>query len=265
MDTNPSIRSIAGYAELPLGTLDAEKIEAVWCYTPLVEGRQLVLPDGRMDLVVHCAVMPQGIAKPVLLVIAGPTQTPTVVALRPQTVIFGVRFHIGWGGACLGIAPSAVRNRTVVGSEVERCLGLLAREILVQNTLLGVESALRSVAGALASRARAAPAHGRVLHVLDCMQRGTEGEGVVTSWGLPSARTLRRDMMAVVGLPLRTLAGILRFQRAMALLVTGTASIGEVAIAAGYADQSHMTREFRRFGGFTPAVPTPAPLVRLAP
>ncbi|CAN7201677.1 helix-turn-helix domain-containing protein [Acidovorax sp. LjRoot74] len=265
MNTNPSIRSIAGYAELPLGTLDAEKIEAVWCYTPLAEGRQLVLPDGRMDLVVHCVVMPQGIAKPVLLVIAGPTQTPTVVALRPQTVILGVRFHIGWGGACLGIAPSAVRNRTVVGSEVERCLGFLAREILVQNTLLGVESALRSVAGALASRARAAPAHGRVLHVLDCMQRGTEGEGVATSWGPPSARTLRRDMMAVVGLPLRTLAGILRFQRAMALLVTGTASIGEVAIAAGYADQSHMTREFRRFGGFTPAVPTPAPLVRLAP
>lgn len=264
MNTNPSIRSIAGYAELPLGTLDASKIEAVWCYTPRAEGRQLVLPDGRMDLVVHCAVTPEGSAKPVLLVIAGPTQTPTVVTLRPQTVILGVRFHLGWGGVCLGIAPSAVLNRTVVGGEVERCLGLLAREILLQNTLMGVEGALRSVAGALASRARVAPSHGRVLHALDCMRRGAQHEEVDVPWALPSARTLRRDMMAVVGLPLRTLAGILRFQRAMALLVTGTASIGEVAVAAGYADQSHMTREFRRFGGFTPAMPTPAPLVRLA-
>lgn len=265
MNTHPCSRRDTGYAELPLGTLDAEKIEAVWCYRPLAEGRQqLVLPDGRMDLVVHCAVGSAGCARPVLLAIAGPAQTPTIVTLRPHTVVFGVRFHIGWGGACLGIAPSALRNRTVVGADVGRCLGPLALEILQQNTLQGVESTLRSVAGALASRARVAASQGRALQALDRMQRWAQEGDVDEPWAQPSTRTLRRDMVAAVGLPLRTLAGVLRFQRAMALLATGAVSISEAAAVAGYADQAHMTREFRRFGGFTPALPVPAPLVPLA-
>lgn len=70
-------------------------------------------------------------------------------------------------------------------------------------------------------------------------------------------------MVEAAGYPLRTLSGVLRFQRAMELLDTGVGTLSDVAMAAGYADQAHMTREFRRFGGFTPAAPAPAPLVRL--
>jgi AraC-like DNA-binding protein len=258
----------ADYAELPLGTLDSEKVEAIWRYGPGAQGPQLVLPDGRMDLVVHCALGPEGAATPFLLVIAGPAETPAVVALGLQTVVLGVRFHIGWGGVCLGVAPGAVRNRSVVGSSVERCLGRLAQTILRQHTLEGVEGALRHVAGVLASRARAATSHSRALEAIGRMKRGVmrdgdAGEG--TALAEPSDRTLRRDVAKVVGLPLRTLAGILRFQRAMALLAADAGSLSEVAAAAGYADQAHMTRGFRRFGGFTPALRTPAPVVRMAP
>lgn len=255
----------ACYAELPLGTLDSERIEAVWRYRPVAPGRQRVLPDGRMDLVVHCTAGPADGATPVLLVIAGPAETPTEVVLRPQTVILGVRFRIGWGGACLGIAPGAVRNRTLSGPDVALCLGPLAAEILRQQTAQGVEDALRRVAGVLASRAPVATSHGRALDAMGRMIDGVRDGGSDAPTASPSARTLRRDMAAAVGLPLRTLAGILRFQRAMALLATGAASLSDVAVAAGYADQAHMTREFRRFGGFTPALPIPAPLVRLAP
>ena len=256
------------YVELPLDALDATRIEAVWRYDAAAQGRQLVLPDGRMDLVVHCALRPDGTVASVWPVIAGPADQPAFVSLRAATVVLGVRFHMGWGGACLGTAPGALRNRTVFGAEAARMLGpsCATNPLLQARTLRGVEQALRSTARALAARASVAAAQGRALAAIEQMVRqGQTVEEGGGGWAVPSSRTLRRDMAAVAGLPLRSLAGILRFQRAMDLLQAGRPSLGEVALAAGYADQAHMTREFRRYGGFTPAAPAPAPLVRRAP
>lgn len=260
----------ASYTELPLCTLDAEKIEAVWRYDPVDAHQQLVLPDGRVDLVAHCAVHPGGVVTSVWLVIAGPADRPALVALRPGTVIMGVRFHIGWGGACLGIDPGALRNRTLTGVDAERALGPCVSHLLGADTLQAVESALRATASMLASRASVTAAHRRALEAVDRMKLrlaaqlpSPAGTTATTSAAAPASRTLRRDMVTVAGLPLRTLAGILRFQQAMALLNASAASLGDVALVSGYADQAHMTREFRRFGGFTPAAPQSAPLVRL--
>lgn len=216
--TSPAAR----YVELPLGSLAAASVEAVWRYEPMAAGRQRELPDGRMDLLAHCTVRADGKIGSVWLVIAGPADRPVLVDIRPGSVVLGVRFHIGWGGACLGVH-------------------------------------------ALVTRAKAGPAHGRALEAIERMKaQARTGDERRDAWSASSSRTLRRDVAAVAGLPLRTLAGILRFQRAMALLDAGAASLTEVALAAGYADQAHMTRAFRRFGGFTPASPEPAPLVRLA-
>lgn len=44
----------------------------------------------------------------------------------------------------------------------------------------------------------------------------------------------------------------LRIERARAML-TGRGRLAEIAIASGFADQSHMTREFRRLTGISPA------------
>lgn len=161
-----------GYVELPLGALDATRIEAVWRYDAMARGSQLVLPDGRMDLVVHCALHPDGSVATVWPVIAGPADQPALVNTRLATVIFGVRFHMGWGGACLGTSPGALRNRTAVGSEAAHILGPLALQPLVQaRTAQGVEQALRCAARGLASRAAVAPAQGRALAAIERMVR----------------------------------------------------------------------------------------------
>ena len=56
-----------------------------------------------------------------------------------------------------------------------------------------------------------------------------------------------------VGLPPRTVARILRFQRAMSLLhQPGAASLSRIALEAGYCDQAHLNRDFTRFAGTTP-------------
>lgn len=75
-----------------------------------------------------------------------------------------------------------------------------------------------------------------------------------------SRRYLVAGFHDLVGVPPKTAAAILRFERAVRLL-RGPAlpgrrragiSLGRLAADCGYYDQSHMSREFRRFAGTTP-------------
>lgn len=213
--TSPAAR----YIELPLGALAATSVEAVWHYQPDTTGKQLVLPDGRMDLVAHCTVQPGGKLRSVWLVVAGPADSPALVDIRPDTVVMGVRFHIGWGGACLGVDPTALCNRTLSGHRAEQLLGPLAEDLLRAGSLGEAQAALRSVASALVFRARVGTAHHRGLDAIERMKaQARTGAGWKEAWTESSSRTLRRDVAAVAGLSLRSLGGILRFQQAMALL-----------------------------------------------
>ena len=60
-----------------------------------------------------------------------------------------------------------------------------------------------------------------------------------------------RAFAATFGLPPHAWAQQQRLARAEALLARG-AALADAAAASGFADQSHMTRAFRRFRGYTP-------------
>lgn len=62
------------------------------------------------------------------------------------------------------------------------------------------------------------------------------------------ARGYRRWLGAAPGERLRAR----RLERAADLLMAGRASIGEIALAAGFCDQSHLNRQFRQAYGVTP-------------
>lgn len=81
-------------------------------------------------------------------------------------------------------------------------------------------------------------------------------------------RTTLGDLSDRVGLSLRRLEqvfrntfdlspkqvqSLFRYERATAFLRDGNTNLVETALLAGYSDQSHMTREFRRFAAVTPA------------
>ena len=55
-----------------------------------------------------------------------------------------------------------------------------------------------------------------------------------------------------VGLPPKAVARVIRFDRAVTALSSGTPRIAEVAAACGYADQAHLARDVRALGGITP-------------
>ncbi|WP_286504070.1 helix-turn-helix domain-containing protein [Variovorax davisae] len=249
------------YEELPLDHLPAERIEALWRYRAKMVHRQLVLPDGRIDLVARGTLTASGRISRVQLAVAGPADRPGFVVAPAGSVTLGVRFHIGWGSACLGLEAASMRNRVVVGRAAEALIGPVAQSMLHSGSLDELQRALMDAARTVSARASPAAGHASVLEAVALLRRGVPISALGARTGT-SERTLRRGVNNHVGLSLRTLWGILRFQRAMARLQAGTMpSLGDLAADTGYSDQAHMTREFRRFGAFTPALPAAAPVV----
>lgn len=69
-----------------------------------------------------------------------------------------------------------------------------------------------------------------------------------------SRRHFADRFRADVGLPPKPTARVLRFRRAVHLVTAAPArSLADVAAASGYADHSHLVREFRALGGCTPS------------
>lgn len=79
---------------------------------------------------------------------------------------------------------------------------------------------------------------------------GTPAQQVAGALGL-AERTFRRQMLAAFGYGYATLVRIERTRRAQTLLLEGAALV-DAAAGAGYADQPHLSREFRRMVGASP-------------
>lgn len=78
-----------------------------------------------------------------------------------------------------------------------------------------------------------------------------------------SRRHFADRFLRQVGLAPKATARVLRFANAVTLLGTRPGGLADVAAEAGYADHSHMVREFRSLAGCTPselAAPVPADL-----
>jgi AraC-like DNA-binding protein len=67
-----------------------------------------------------------------------------------------------------------------------------------------------------------------------------------------SERELQRRFVHDVGYAPKTLQRVLRFQRFMGQLALPRVELAGAAARAGYADQSHLSREARRLSGLSP-------------
>jgi AraC-like DNA-binding protein len=77
--------------------------------------------------------------------------------------------------------------------------------------------------------------------------------GALTGKLAVSRRHLVRRFREELGLPPKTLARMLRFNRALDAMTRGDClDLADLALDAGYYDQAHFNREFRAFAGMTP-------------
>lgn len=105
----------------------------------------------------------------------------------------------------------------------------------------------------IARRAATAPAaDAEVDHARGALARGRRVESLAADLGWSRKRLARRFHDAI-GLHPRAFAGLARFERfTTALQARPDQPLAHAAIDAGYADQSHLTREVARYAGLSP-------------
>ncbi|MFH9569186.1 helix-turn-helix domain-containing protein [Streptomyces sp. NPDC017230] len=208
----------------------------VWTNTPTAPGTGRVLPDGCMDLLWYDG----------RLLVAGPDTRAHVTEGAPGPWT-GVRFYPGTAPALLGVPAHELRDRRVDLTDLwpaDRVRRLAARVTAAPDPASGLEEA------ALSRAAETEPPDPLLRRIVAALDAGRPVAATADGLGL-SARQLHRRSLAAFGYGPKTLARVLRLQRALDLARAGT-PLAETAARCGYADQAHLTRDVRELAGVAP-------------
>ncbi|GLU49815.1 helix-turn-helix domain-containing protein [Nocardiopsis ansamitocini] len=193
-----------------------------------------VLPDGCVDLIWVDGA----------LLVAGPDTVAKLYPGRPDASYNGVRFTPGAGPVLLGVRAADLRDLRVPLTDLWPSARVRRlEEQIAEATEQG--AALETLTVEL-WRTRGAP-DPRTRSVLALLASGTPVATTAEEVGL-GARQLHRHCLDVFGYGPKTLARILRMNRALDLGRSGTPA-AEAAAVTGYADQAHLSREVRALAG----------------
>jgi AraC-like DNA-binding protein len=233
---------MGGYVELaPPPDLRAF-VDCLWVHVidepPPPEGRRL-LPSGHVNF-----VWLEGFG----VRVAGPQTRYTRPLDLERMVAIGARFHAGAAPMLLRAPASSLTDATVLlDSLVPRLAERLDDRLLHAG---GHEASVAALADELGSGLRhVEDPDPRVLEAVRLLDAG-EPVAAVAERTFVSERALQRRFAEHVGYGPKTLQRVLRFQRF--LRTAPRVPLARAASLAGYADQSHLSREARRLAGLTP-------------
>lgn len=237
----------------------ASVVDQIWYFEGRVtQPRERVFPDGTIELIAHLGpryreVATGGRVFPVACLTGQRLTAEVIEAPSGRTRVLGVRLRAGAARVILGCPLGLVTARTV---DLEAVLGATATELVDRCALTRTPAeCVRVAARWLADRAALAtaadPAVAWVVGEIG-RRRGRVSIATLrdrTGWSKSRFTERFRDH---VGVPPKRLARIIRSRHAVELIQTTTASLAEVALSAGYADQAHLSREIREHAGRTP-------------
>lgn len=208
-----------------------DPLDVGWLGVPASRGRHWVLASG-----LHTA--------PALIRHDG-TQHGIQLALTPE----GTRALLGLPAGAL--AAELVPVGDLVGRLVEEAYDRIAGAITWQERFAALDAALLRLfrrTPPVTIRPELSRAWTRLEGTRGRLDIGTLAEE--TGW---SRRHLAGQFKAEYGLTPKQAARVMRFEHSWDLLRVAPRRLAEVAATTGYADQAHMTREWRELAGYTPA------------
>ncbi len=216
----------------------------VCAWTADVAGTHVLVPDGCIDVLWLAGV---GIR------VCGPETSAWTFTRPPGTAAVGVRFRPGAAPALLGARARdirdtridladvcAARENRLLRDRLDHATSAEDRIMLLQNAVRGW-CARATIVDELAPRLGAA------------LEERSWTVAALADAAAMTERHLQRRCQDAFGYSPATLRSILRLQRFMRLArAAPQRGLAELAVAAGYADQAHLSRECRRIGSRTP-------------
>ncbi|MGA8115737.1 MAG: helix-turn-helix domain-containing protein [Actinocatenispora sp.] len=188
--------------------------------------------------------------------VCGPESVAWSFCLPAALPVYGVRFRPGVAGSALGFDTRELYNRRVavadvLGGRAERELTERIAETADPSAGLG---ALHQAVRGWVSDARDPGPVAAALPRLLAEEPSITVAGVADALGL-SDRQLHRHSVSAFGYGPATLRRILRLQRFLRLSRRpgGSTDLASLAVAAGYTDQPHLSRDCRTIAGASPA------------
>jgi AraC-like DNA-binding protein len=210
----------------------------VWTRSAEPEAREVrVVPDGCLDLIWSDGA----------LRVAGPDTGPFLGSSPAGGSYTGLRFAPGTGPVVLGTPAHALTDRRVPLEDV--WAGPSVRELTER--LAAAADPGRVLESIALGRLRDAPPPDPVAMTVAGELRAGHTVAAVARLVGYSERQLRRRCLPAFGYGPKTLARVLRMDRALALARSGL-PLADAGLRVGYADQAHFSREVKALTGVTP-------------
>jgi AraC-like DNA-binding protein len=222
--------------------------------------RQLVCPDGTMELVIHLKERAlhfferdgkrHSIRVPLL---AGPYSRSFYIDPSEFSAVIGIRFHPGAARMVFPVAAYALHNTDIplaelYPEEADRLLNELCSASGERSQVLVIERFLQR------RLANAAPLHPAIRYAVK--QLSQDGAATVrdiqSNLGLSHTRFIQL-FREHVGLTPKLFCRVRRFRNMLSRIEKGMpVNWAELAADCGYFDQAHLIRDFHAFAGVTP-------------
>jgi AraC-like DNA-binding protein len=203
------------------------------------------LPDGCVDLVLEVAPDDHGAW------IYGSTTRPTDIACSQGAHYLGIRFQPGQSRHFIDVDACELTDARV---ELHALMSFPAEVIATRIISGALFSDLDDILTTTLSRSQ--PEASLIDHVIQHIEARhglVSIEAVATRFG-KSRRQLERTFAQTVGVPLKFFCTLARLRHAARMISQSSQRpLTTIAGDAGYSDQAHMTRDFRRLAGVTPA------------
>jgi AraC-like DNA-binding protein len=229
--------------------------------------REHMLPGGTAQLVIALHEHPIAWSTPVQPdawhswtrgVLHGPQSAWYHAGAKPAGVVMGVSFRAGAAASLIGVPLPELLDRHVTLEELWGSRGRFLQERLSET--VDAKSAFDVLEREMLSRLhRPLLIHPAVAHALResataAMPGGIERVRRETGY---SHRRFIELFRSGTGLAPKQFYRIQRFSSVVRQLAAGETKLADLAASAGFADQSHLTREFRELAGIAPTAYRP--------